>query len=116
MKRGPKPSIRLGAGVLALALCLLTGCADVEPKVVADFPAREAPNYQSLVSVNWLKGLLDYQPVDAVPLPVVTVIFFVDNNACCSAGRQKPWTYEHDETNMDSGSHGSNRRVGGAPE
>ncbi len=61
MKRFPKPSISLGAGVLALALCLLTGCANVEPKVVADFPDRDAPNYQSLVSVSWLKGLLDYQ-------------------------------------------------------
>ncbi len=61
MKRWLKPSISPGAGVLALAFCLLTGCANVKPKVVADFPAREAPNYQSLVSVNWLKGLLDYQ-------------------------------------------------------
>jgi 3-mercaptopyruvate sulfurtransferase SseA len=29
--------------------------------ISTDFPAREAPNYQGLVSVSWLKGLLDYQ-------------------------------------------------------
>lgn len=49
------------AGGLALACVLFTACGKVEPKVLADFPAREAPNYQGLVSVSWLKSLLDYQ-------------------------------------------------------
>ncbi len=52
---------RTAAGVLALACCLWTGCRKVETKILTDFPAREAPNYQGLVSVSWLKGLLDYQ-------------------------------------------------------
>jgi hypothetical protein len=49
------------AGGLALSCALFGGCGKVEPKVLADFPAREAPNYQGLVSVTWVKGLLDYQ-------------------------------------------------------
>lgn len=60
----PLPTMWLpmkAGGVLALAFCLLTGCGKVEPKVLTDFPAHEAPNYQGLVSVSWLKGLLDYQ-------------------------------------------------------
>jgi thiosulfate/3-mercaptopyruvate sulfurtransferase len=65
MNRSPTP--RFFAG---LALCLLVGCRAVEPKVLTDFPAREAPNYQGLVSVSWLKGLLDYQkPGSQTPRP-----------------------------------------------
>ena len=51
----------MAACVLALVFCLGTGCGRVEPRVLTDFPARETPNYQGLVSVSWLKGLLDYQ-------------------------------------------------------
>jgi hypothetical protein len=36
----------------ALAVCGLTSCGKAELKVLTDFPAREAPNYQGLVSVN----------------------------------------------------------------
>ncbi len=61
MRRSLMPSSRASAGALALAVCLWTGCVNVDPKVFTDFPAREAPNYQGLVSVGWLKGLLDYQ-------------------------------------------------------
>lgn len=61
MKRSLMQSSSGSAGVLALVFCLWTGCGKVEPKVLTDFPAREAPNYHGLVSVSWVKGLLDYQ-------------------------------------------------------
>lgn len=65
MNRSPMP--RFFAG---LALSSLLGCRAVEPKVLTDFPAHEAPNYQGLVSVSWLKGLLDYQkPGSQTPRP-----------------------------------------------
>ncbi len=61
MKRSLSTSGRGSVAVLALVLCLWTGCARINPRVLTDFPAREAPNYHGLVSVSWLKGLLEYQ-------------------------------------------------------
>lgn len=45
----------------ALAIGVLTGCRMVEPKVLTDFPAGDVPNAHGLVSVSWVKALLDYQ-------------------------------------------------------
>ncbi|MBM4002583.1 MAG: sulfurtransferase [Planctomycetes bacterium] len=60
-----KPSLEQAghrrAGLLAFAFCLLIGCAKAEPDALTDFPAGELPNGHDLVSVSWLKGLLDYQ-------------------------------------------------------
>ncbi len=61
MKRWSQASCRFGSLVLMVVCCLLTGCKTTPLGGQGDFPAREAPNYHGLVSVNWLKGLLDYQ-------------------------------------------------------
>jgi len=50
----------LGAGALVLALCFPTGCRQTRPAPPPDFPAREAPNYEALVSVAWVKSVLDF--------------------------------------------------------
>ena len=47
----------------AMIMILFSGCRHL-PSVDHDralFPASEAPNYQQLVSVHWLKSLLDFQ-------------------------------------------------------
>lgn len=62
----------LRRGVTLLAFCLLTACGPSSPQKTAptvnetpltsspDFPARDSANYEVLVSVAWLKSLLDY--------------------------------------------------------
>ncbi|MGH9846428.1 MAG: hypothetical protein ACREEM_47630, partial [Blastocatellia bacterium] len=50
----------LGMSALVLALCLPTGCRQARLAPPPDFPAREAPNYEALVSVAWVKSLLDF--------------------------------------------------------
>jgi len=50
----------LGAGALVLALCFPTSCRQTRSAPPPDFPAREAPNYEALVSVTWVKSLLDF--------------------------------------------------------
>lgn len=49
------------ASGLTVVFCLLAGCGNQPPRVLADFPARATPNYQGLVSASWLKSLLEYQ-------------------------------------------------------
>lgn len=45
MKSWPKSSSSMGAGVVVLVFCLLTGCGSIQPGTQTDFPARDAPNY-----------------------------------------------------------------------
>ena len=47
--------------MLTLVVALMIGCRERAPQDVVDFPARDTPNYQGLVSVHWLRRLLDYQ-------------------------------------------------------
>ncbi|MBM3846395.1 MAG: hypothetical protein FJ405_08930, partial [Verrucomicrobia bacterium] len=49
------------AGCLALACGMLTACENSDPGTTTDFPARETPNYQALVSAGWVKSLIDHQ-------------------------------------------------------
>ncbi|MBM3823897.1 MAG: sulfurtransferase [Verrucomicrobia bacterium] len=51
----------LMAGGLALTMGMFAGCKNLDRTTTADFPAREAPNYHGLVSVYWLKAVLDYR-------------------------------------------------------
>jgi thiosulfate/3-mercaptopyruvate sulfurtransferase len=65
---------------LSLAVALLCGCQSAGPWKKSDFPARETPNYQGLVSVGWVKSLLDYRqsgfltPAPATARPARLVI------------------------------------------
>ena len=48
--------------LLIVLVVILNGCRQERaPMNLVDFPARNSPNYQGLVSVHWLKKLLDYK-------------------------------------------------------
>jgi thiosulfate/3-mercaptopyruvate sulfurtransferase len=65
MLNNPIKCTRLHLGAGALALCFLAGCRQARPATDPYFPAREAPNYESLVSARWLKAALDFQQSNA---------------------------------------------------
>jgi thiosulfate/3-mercaptopyruvate sulfurtransferase len=71
--RRRRPLTVLAAGGdrgLALALCLLPGCRQVEPGAAPHFPARDVPRFEGLVSVSWLKAVLDHHdPALRAPRP-----------------------------------------------
>jgi len=46
---------------LVLAAALMCGCRTAGPRVLPDFPARGTPNHQGLVSVGWVRKLLDHR-------------------------------------------------------